>query len=199
MMSAARASPSSGRRPGVRTTIGLDRLAPAVVGHADDGGIGHRRVGEQGVLHLGRVDVLAAGHDHVLDPVVQEQVAVLAQPPGVAGAEPPVLVETRPPSRRACSSSRACSGATGTGPRPRRRGAASSPVAESTMRSSTWEKGRPADRSRSARGPSGSWSLGQERGDGPGGLGESVDLGEVAARGRAIDLTSTSSLMGEAP
>ena len=42
------------------------------------------------VLDLGRVHVLAAGHDHVLDPVVQEQEAVVVAVAGVAGLEPAV-------------------------------------------------------------------------------------------------------------
>ena len=117
-------------------------------------------MGEQGVLHLRRVDVLAAGHDHVLDPVVQEQVAVLAEPPGVTGAEPPVLRDDRSGLRRLVPVAEHGLVRPGQDLADRARRAASSPVAESTMRSSTWEKGRPADRSRWARGPSGSWSSG---------------------------------------
>ena len=44
-----------------------------------------------GVLDLGRVHVLAAGHDHVLHPVVQVEVAVLGEVAGVARSEPAVL------------------------------------------------------------------------------------------------------------
>ncbi len=113
MMSAASPSPSS-EALGRGHHHGLDRLAPPVVGHADDSGVGHPGMGEQGVLDLGGVDVLAAGHDHVLDPVVQEEVAVLAQPAGVTGPEPAVVVEHVARLVRTCSSSRACSGPTGT-------------------------------------------------------------------------------------
>src|SRR5690606_5498653 len=65
----------------------LDLLAPLVVGHADDGPVGDRGVLHQDVLDLRRVDVLAARDDQVLDPVVQEQVAV-AHVAGVAAAQP---------------------------------------------------------------------------------------------------------------
>ena len=46
-------------------------------------------------LDLGRVHVLATGHDHVLDPVEDEQVAVLVQTAHVARPEEPVLGERR--------------------------------------------------------------------------------------------------------
>ena len=67
-----------------------DDLAPALVGHADDRSLHDLRAVGQHVLELGRVDVLAAGDDHVLraadDPV--EALLVLARE--VAGLEPAV-------------------------------------------------------------------------------------------------------------
>ena len=45
---------------------------------------------EKRVLDLGRIDVLAARHDHVLHPVIDEDVTVLVHIGGVAGAHPAV-------------------------------------------------------------------------------------------------------------
>jgi len=50
----------SGRRAGVGHDDGLHRLAPARVRHADHRGVGDARAAQDRVLHLGRVDVLAA-------------------------------------------------------------------------------------------------------------------------------------------
>ena len=71
----------------------LDRFAPFVVGDAD-----HRDFGDIGVvadraLDFGGIDVLAAGDDHVLDAVVDVEVAVLVHVAGIAGAQPAVAVE----------------------------------------------------------------------------------------------------------
>ncbi len=44
-----------------------DPLAPALVGHADHRDLAHSRVRREDVLDLERVDVLAAGDDHVVD------------------------------------------------------------------------------------------------------------------------------------
>src|SRR3569833_1787807 len=62
---------------------GLRCLAPLLVRYADHRAVGHRGVTHQDVLHLGRVDVLPARDDHVLDPVVDDEVAVLVQVAGV--------------------------------------------------------------------------------------------------------------------
>src|SRR3984957_7168058 len=66
----------------------LDALAPLVIGHADHRDLGHRRVLGHGLLDLGRVDVLPAGDDHVLDPVRDEQEAAVVHVPDVAAAQP---------------------------------------------------------------------------------------------------------------
>ena len=76
----------------------LHRFAPLLVGDADDGDVGDVGVRLSDVLDLGRVDVLATRHDHVLDPVVQEQVPVGVAEAGVAGAEPAVVVDRGPRS-----------------------------------------------------------------------------------------------------
>ena len=69
---------------------GLHRLAPGGVGHADHGHVGDIGMAVNGALHLGRVDVLAAADDHVLDPVVDVDIAVGVQVAGVAGEHPAV-------------------------------------------------------------------------------------------------------------
>ena len=74
---------------------GLDGLAPLVVGYPDDRRVDHRRVGEEHVLHLCGIDVLAAAHHHVLDPVVEVQVALVVAVAGVTGAQPALVVDRR--------------------------------------------------------------------------------------------------------
>jgi len=71
-------------------------LAPGGVGDADQGAFGDGRVGVQGLLHLGGVDVLAAGDDHVLEPAGDVQVPVVVDLSQVTGAEPATLGERRP-------------------------------------------------------------------------------------------------------
>jgi len=68
-----------------------DRLAPFVVGHADNGD--HRDIGVLGqhVLDLARKDVEPAGDDHVLLAVEDEHVAALVRARDIAGMQPAVL------------------------------------------------------------------------------------------------------------
>ena len=66
---------------------GLDAFAPGGVGHADHRAVGHAGMLHQRVLDLGRIDVLATRDDHVLDAVVDVEVAAL-QVTTVAAAEP---------------------------------------------------------------------------------------------------------------
>src|ERR1051326_363143 len=66
---------------------GLDRLAPFLVGQADDRGFRDRGMLEQSVLDLDRRDVLAAGDDHVLLAVADRDVRVVLVS-AVAGVEP---------------------------------------------------------------------------------------------------------------
>ena len=79
---------------GVVAAAGLDddegdrHLAPPLVGAPDDGGLDHRLVLVEHPLDLGAGDVLAAGHDHVLEPVDDVEVAVVVLHADVAGVEP---------------------------------------------------------------------------------------------------------------
>ena len=61
---------------GVRLDERRDRLAEALVGHADDGGVGDRRVQLEHLLDLLRVDLLAAGVDALAAPAEQADGAV---------------------------------------------------------------------------------------------------------------------------
>ena len=80
-------------------------LAPALVRHADDGRVGDRRMLVQHGLDLGRVDVLAAGDEHVLEPAADPVEALVVALGDVAGAQPAVR-RTRPRSPPGCASSR---------------------------------------------------------------------------------------------
>ena len=71
----------------------LDRFAPFVVGDADHGGFGDVRMIADRALDFGGIDVLAAGDDHVLDAVVDVEIAVLVHVAGIAGAQPAVAAE----------------------------------------------------------------------------------------------------------
>src|SRR5439155_3383216 len=66
----------------------LGPLAPAFVGHPDDGGLQHGRVRHDGLFDLDRGDVLAARDDDVLGPVAQFDVTVGVHHTQVAGVEP---------------------------------------------------------------------------------------------------------------
>ena len=70
-------------------------LAPALVGHADDRGVGDRRVLVQHGLDLGRVDVLAAGDDQLLQPAADPVVALVVALGDVAGQQPAVAERGR--------------------------------------------------------------------------------------------------------
>ena len=48
------------------------------------------RVLREHLLDLDRVDVLSAAHDHVLDPVGQEEIALVVEVAAIAGAQPAV-------------------------------------------------------------------------------------------------------------
>src|SRR6516225_6571530 len=73
---------------------GHRRLAPLLARNADHGDIDHVRVLEQQHLDVGGIDVEAAGNDHVLLAVEQDDEAVLVDPAHVARLEeqPAVLV-----------------------------------------------------------------------------------------------------------
>src|SRR3546814_4557930 len=67
-----------------------DLLAPFLVGKADDGAGRHRRMARDGVLYFCRIDILAAGNDHVLHAINHIEIAVLVQIAGIAGVHPAV-------------------------------------------------------------------------------------------------------------
>src|SRR5690606_25336019 len=69
------------------------RFAPGVVRHADDRDLGHRGMAVDRVLDLGRIDVLRARTDHVLDAVLDEEIAVLVDVARVSGAQPAFAVD----------------------------------------------------------------------------------------------------------
>ena len=75
---------------GVEFDHRLHRLAPLLVGDADDGAVAHRRVGPDHLLDFARVDVEAAADDHVLLAVGDVEVAVGVEVADVAGVQPAV-------------------------------------------------------------------------------------------------------------
>ena len=85
-----RTRPRSSDAPGRTTHDGADLLAESLVGHADDRGLGHVGVLVERGFDLGRVDVLAAADDDVLQPVDDVEVAVGVEAAEVAGVEPAV-------------------------------------------------------------------------------------------------------------
>ena len=77
-----------GRGPLAQDDDGLDRLAPLRVGNPNHRAVGHRRMGEQDILHHAGIDVLSAGYDHVLDPVLDVHETLVVNDSGVAGVHP---------------------------------------------------------------------------------------------------------------
>jgi hypothetical protein len=77
------------------TTYAIETSPPAVVGTDDDGCLQHRLVLVQDALDLGARGVLTAGHEHVLEPIDDVEVAVVIHHAEVAGVEP-AAVERRP-------------------------------------------------------------------------------------------------------
>ena len=74
--------------PGAEHDDRVHRLAPLLRRDADHRDLRDRRVRRDRVLDLDGVHVLAAGDDHVLHPVDEEQVAVGVEVAGVAGVVP---------------------------------------------------------------------------------------------------------------
>ena len=68
-----------------------DVVAEPVVGSADDGHLPDSRMTGEHVLDLERMDVLAAGDDHVVEPSFQPEVPVLVEAADVAGVVPAVV------------------------------------------------------------------------------------------------------------
>ena len=71
---------------------GLDLLAELVVRDPEHGGVGHRRMRDEHVLGLLRIDVDAARDDHVRLAVGEVEIALLVQVADVADRGPPALV-----------------------------------------------------------------------------------------------------------
>ena len=98
--------------PGVRFHERGDRLAPLVVGHADHGGVGDRRVQLQRFLDLFWIDLLAAGVDALTAPAEQGDRAVGLDRGVVAGNRVPLAVDegrtSGPTWPRPCSTRSGC-------------------------------------------------------------------------------------------
>src|SRR3954452_8226128 len=75
-------------RAGLPRYEGDRHLTPAIIRTGDHRRLQDRMVLVQHPLDLGAGDVLSAGHDHVLEPIDDEQVAVLVAHADVAGVEP---------------------------------------------------------------------------------------------------------------
>ena len=76
--------------PGRSCTTAVTRSPHFSSGQPDDGAVLHGRVLHQRLLDLGGVDVEAAGDDHVLGPVDDEEEAVVVEVADVAGVVPAV-------------------------------------------------------------------------------------------------------------
>ncbi len=74
--------------PGVRHDYGDDLLSERLVGDAERDRLEDRRVSQEHVLELARVDAVSAPEDHILLAIDQEEVAVLVQVAHVPGREP---------------------------------------------------------------------------------------------------------------
>src|SRR5690606_9339940 len=73
--------------PGDQLDIGAGQFAREGVGLADGGGGGDLGVGQQRVLDLGGVDIVAAADDQILGAPGDPQIAVGVHPAQVAGAQ----------------------------------------------------------------------------------------------------------------
>src|SRR5690606_32902097 len=72
---------------------GHAHLAPARIGHADDGAHMDGRVLVKRLLDLRRVAVFAAGDEHVLFAIDDREIPILVVPGQVAGMEPALFVD----------------------------------------------------------------------------------------------------------
>ncbi len=68
----------------------LDAFSPFLVGHSDNGGFGHIRVGDQRSFDLARIDVLATGDDHVFLSVDNENKSLVIHVAQIARLKPAV-------------------------------------------------------------------------------------------------------------
>ncbi|HEU0221231.1 MAG TPA: hypothetical protein VFR34_03325 [Paracoccaceae bacterium] len=72
----------------LRHDDGVHGLAPMEMRDADDGALGDGGMQADGVLDLDGTDVFAARDDHVLDAVLDEDIADLVEAAGIAGRHP---------------------------------------------------------------------------------------------------------------
>ncbi|MNP19888.1 hypothetical protein D3C76_1124410 [compost metagenome] len=79
--------------PRVQPHPGHDLFTVLAARHANHLHIGHRRVGEEELLQLARVDVLAAANDHVLAAPDNTHIALLVHHRQVAGVHPAFLID----------------------------------------------------------------------------------------------------------
>src|SRR3546814_14559801 len=70
--------------------LGMNTLAPACVGDADDRDLRDVGMRSDGVFDFGREDILAARDHHVLHPVANEEIAARVEIARVAGMDPAV-------------------------------------------------------------------------------------------------------------
>ena len=73
----------------------MDPVAPFLVGKSDDRGFDDALAGEQHVLHFARIDVVAAGNQHVVLAVDQIEEPVLVHVADVARVQPPASKGSR--------------------------------------------------------------------------------------------------------
>jgi len=70
---------------------GVNQLAPSFVRNADHRALRHGRMLGDGVFDFDRIDVLAAGNDHVLDPIDDIDESVVVHVAAVAYASQPSM------------------------------------------------------------------------------------------------------------
>src|SRR3984893_14428294 len=83
------------RRPRARLHDGVEDLAPALVGHAENGAVHHVGMLVEGILDLARIDVHTTRNDHVALAVGEVEVAVVVQVACVTDGEPPAAMRGR--------------------------------------------------------------------------------------------------------
>ena len=81
-----------GLHAGLQHHEGLHLLHPVAVLHTDDGAHEDALVGVDGVFHLGGVDIVAAGDNQPLHPLLEVHKAFLVHGAQIAGVEPQVAV-----------------------------------------------------------------------------------------------------------
>src|ERR1700722_6317080 len=78
------------RPPWLHDDDGLDRFAPALIGNPDNGDICDVRMMKERVLDFSGIDILSARHDHLLDAVVDVEIALLVEISRIARVQPAV-------------------------------------------------------------------------------------------------------------